>query len=814
MTSKNLFSEKKVCDRIWGLMKEDIKRRIWVLALMFLVFFFALPVKLALVMENARRMEFRAYNDYEPIEKLLPEHFTAKQYEMMTAFFKREVVLDEISYGNGLMVFLFLMAAVVVGVTAFSYLHNKKKVDFYHSIPVRREVLFAVQYGDGILIPAAAYLFGCLLFTAVAAAYGVPVSEFFGSMSAAFGMNLLYYSLVYGTVTVAMMMTGNIVVGVLGTGVFFFLLPGIMLLLCWYCGTFFVTTARYLWSSDQSPFMWGVRYLSPFSVYINSFGWKMNELSKHVPELICTVLAFLAVTTLDLGLYRKRPSEAAGKAMAFKKSMPPIRILLVLGIGLAGGMFFWSLQSRLRWGLFGTMVSVVLTHCIVEIIYHFDFKKMFSHRLQLGLCLAAGILVFLSFRYDWYGYDSYIPSEEKVVSASLDISVDSRWLSDKTFETGSDGKLQIRYADPYEYIEENMVLTDKEAVMSMVEEGRKRALERRDERLGIRKAVARVDGYHTNAASSISYIGGADGPTSIFLAMKSGGGEDSDQEKFETNMTVCYRLANGREVRRSYSLPLSAVMDSYEALYRQDAYKEGMYRILSQEPGQVKQIMYREADQVTDVSQDSRVQEAVLKAYQQDMRELTVEERLVEMPVGSLMFMTDQENTYLQQQRQAARSSFGGIARYQVEDVSQYWPVYPSFERTMTLLKEQGIEAGTGLAPEKVDRIVIDVQNYFYEQQGELPEGETLAELQKINPNYQEDGSLIFEDSHTIGLLLEAIAEDESSGMNYLCETVEGGPHCTIRTEKEAGVGGLLIKNRITPEIAELFTGIPMNNRK
>ena len=279
-------------------------------------------------------------------------------------------------------------------------------------------------------------------------------------------------------------------------------------------------------------------------------------------------------------------------------------------------------------------------------------------------------------------------------------------------------------------------------------------------------------------------------------------------------MTVCYRLANGREVRRSYSLPLSAVMDSYEALYRQDAYKEGMYRILSQEPGQVKQIMYREADQVTDVSQDSRVQEAVLKAYQQDMRELTVEERLVEMPVGSLVFMTDQENTYLQQQRQAARSSFGGIARYQVEDVSQYWPVYPSFERTITLLKEQGIEPGTCLAPEKVERIAIDVQNYFYEQQGELPEGENLAELQKINPNYQEDGSLIFEDSHTIGLLLEAIAEDESSGMNYLCETVEGGPHCTIRTEKEAGVGGLLIKNRITPEIAELFTGIPMNNGK
>ena len=239
-----------------------------------------------------------------------------------------------------------------------------------------------------------------------------------------------------------------------------------------------------------------------------------------------------------------------------------------------------------------------------------------------------------------------------------------------------------------------------------------------------------------------------------------------------------------------------------------------MYRILSQEPGQVKQVLYREADQVMEVSQDSRVQESLLRAYQQDMRELTVEERLVEMPVGSLVFMTEQENTYLQQQRQTARSAFGGIARYRVEDVSQYWPVYPSFNRTITLLKEQGIDPGTCLEPEKVERIAIEVQNYFYEQQGELPEGEALAELQKINPNYREDGSLVFEDADTIRLLLGAIAEDDSVGMNYLCETVEGGPYCTIRTEKEAGVGGLLIKNRITPEIADLFTGIPLNNGK
>ena len=800
MTSGSLY---------FKLLKEDFRRRLWAVALVFLAFFFTLPIGLALNMENAANSNYYRYNDYEPF--IQDGTMTDLQYKARLLELKTEVVLNGVEYGNGMIAFLMITAAVVIGVSSFAYLHNKKKVDFYHSIPVRREALFGAQFSGGIFMVGAAYGFNLLLLTGVALSYGVPAGRILGAMAGGWALNMLYYALMYSVAVAAMMMTGNIVVGVLGTGVFFFFLPGVMMLLGWYCETFFVTTARYMWSSDQSPFTWGVRYLSPFSVYINSFGWKMNELVKHVPELICTILAFLAVATLDLELYRKRPSEAAGKAMAFKKSMPPVRILLVLGIGLAGGMFFWSLQSRLRWGLFGTMVSVVLTHCIVEIIYHFDFKKMFCHRLQLGLCLAAGILAFLSFRYDWYGYDSYIPSKEEIVSASLDIGVDSSWLSDKTFETGSDGKLQIRYADPYEYIEENMVLTDKEAVMSMVEEGRKRALEGRDERLGIRKAVARIDGYHSNAARS---IGGADGPTSIFLAMKTGSKADSEQEKFETNMTVCYRLANGREVRRSYSLPLSAVMDSYEALYRQDAYKEGMYRILSQEPGQVKQVLYREADQVMDVSQDSRVQEAVLKAYQQDMRELTVEERLVEMPVGSLVFMTDQENTYLQQQRQTTRSAFGGMERYQVEDVSQYWPVYLSFERTIELLKEQGMEPGTCLAPEKVERITFDVQNYFYEQQGALPEGEALAELQKTNPNYREGGSLVIEEPAAIRLLLGAIAEDDSCRMNYLCETVEGGLYCTIRTENEAGVGGMLIKNRITPEIAELFAGIPLNNGK
>ena len=69
--------------------------------------------------------------------------------------------------------------------------------------------------------------------------------------------------------------------------------------------------------------------------------------------------------------------EAAGKAMAFKKTMAPIRILIVLAAGMGTSMFFWTLQSRLRWGLFGMVVGILLAHCIIEIIYQLILRSCF-----------------------------------------------------------------------------------------------------------------------------------------------------------------------------------------------------------------------------------------------------------------------------------------------------------------------------------------------------------------------------------------------------------------------------------------------------
>ena len=220
MTSGSLY---------FKLLKEDFRRRLWAVALVFLAFFFTLPIGLALNMENAANSNYYRYNDYEPF--IQDGTMTDLQYKARLLELKTEVVLNGVEYGNGMIAFLMITAAVVIGVSSFAYLHNKKKVDFYHSIPVRREALFGAQFSGGIFMVGAAYGFNLLLLTGVALSYGVPAGRILGAMAGGWALNMLYYALMYSVAVAAMMMTGNIVVGVLGTGVFFFFLPGVMMLL-------------------------------------------------------------------------------------------------------------------------------------------------------------------------------------------------------------------------------------------------------------------------------------------------------------------------------------------------------------------------------------------------------------------------------------------------------------------------------------------------------------------------------------------------------------------------------------------------------
>lgn len=809
------------------LQQEDLKRRLWAIALLFLVCFFALPVGLAITMENAAATDYYRYNDWRPLVNdgtLLKE-----QFEIMLSHAKLEAAMEHIRFGNGMLVFLLIIAAVVMGISSFSYLHNKKKVDFYHSIPVRREKLFLVQFIDGILLTAGAFGVNLILAVMVASFYGVHGSRVISAALSSFCLNMLYYCLNYSVVVIAVLLTGNTIISLMGTAVFFFFMPAMSLILTHYFSVFFMTAPSSSWIS-QSPLIWIMERMSPLYANMASLGIDLEKAGFPWMQSLVDGAAFLLLNLAALFLYRFRPSEAAGKAMAFKVSMAPIRILLVLGAGMGGGMFFWSLQSQVKWGIFGVICATLICHCIIEIIYQSDFKKLFSHKIQLVICLTAGCLLFLGFRYDWCGYDSYIPSEDKIASMTVDMALDSGYQEDWSYyveeEENEYGKreLVLRHRERQEYLEEKGRLTEIKNVLLLVEEGRSKALADREQRLG---ETLRIKVAMDSAASSIGIIGGADGPTSVFVAGKIGE-EEEKREEYYTNMEVCYTLKSGRKVRRRYNLYLSNVLEAYDKLYSQEEYKNGIYAWMQeQKPEDLSMVYYQEGgEKIRYTAGESDEIEALLLAYQADIMELTPEVRRREDPIAALRFVRNDVEALIKQRQNRRESMIARMAqgkdteayhvnedefRMELLNLTGQWPVYPSFKRTIEVLKQQGVDPGTFFSWENIKKIEMRAENFLEETEEyriSYPEGRELEAIQKENPYYQKDGSLIFEGDEALKIAMEAMADSNLSSLNGFNNATRL-PGTQIYWKDGSISDGLFPDVYLTSQLKELFRGLP-----
>ena len=146
MTSKNLF---------FKLMKEDFKRRLWVVTLIGLASFFAYPVAAAFMAGNI--------NDY----------YGSYEWALLQYTQSMQVFLD---FDNAMTCFGMVVASVICGLSSFSYLNSRSKVDFYHGIPVRREKLYLANYLGGILYLAVPYGICLAMAVVVGMANGVSGS--------------------------------------------------------------------------------------------------------------------------------------------------------------------------------------------------------------------------------------------------------------------------------------------------------------------------------------------------------------------------------------------------------------------------------------------------------------------------------------------------------------------------------------------------------------------------------------------------------------------------------------------------------------
>ena len=632
MTSKNWF---------FKLMAEDLKRRVWLVALISLVLFFSYPVM---------AMLFTTTNDYS-----YDSYYNSYQRQM-------EIL---VSLDNTWMPVFLSVAVIVVACSSFSYLNSKSKVDFYHSLPVRREKLFLVNYIDGYLIMAVLYACFLLISIMIGGVNGAGSSILLKLGLEAYFVNMSFFLLLYATVIAALMMTGNRIVGLLGVGVFNFYIPIMAALLDGYCSTWLLT-----YYSDGSLTGWGM-VLSPYIQYIAAF-----DSGHPVKAAGIALIAGLLVTLCSLWLYKKRPSEGAGKSLVFAVSKPIIRIGITMASAMAGAMFGWSIRGGMGWTLFFLICGAVIAHCVIEIIYHADFKKLFSNRLQLAGCIAAGIVMVIMFRYDVMGYDRYLPDADSVSSVSIDLNELDTWVEYGKASSLNNNYMYWDWAYRTEYLFEHMNITEAEPAIALARKGIDMAITNRQEMSG-------QDRYYYNYS----------------------------------NLYIKYQLKSGRTITRSYNVSFWDIEDVIEDLYAQDEFKYGMYPLLTESDG-IAFVRYDQNSKKADLCLgDTARARQFYEAYRQDLMEQTIASRREENPIAELRFVLEREQELLQEMQRI--DLLRGNDEYSWKQSSilsqNFYPVYPSFKRTIAFLKEEGIDPGDPLK----DRVLTGIgmkayANYIY----------------------------------------------------------------------------------------------------
>ncbi len=391
-------------------LKENNKRRIWLWIVSELLWLFYYPVGMAMLM--SRKME------HNRLDGLTGEAARMRLTEAAGGWLGGSRIM---------MALLVTVAAIICAIQGFSYLYSRKKVDLYHSVPVKKSRRFAVIFTNGVLVCFIPYLVNLLLAIVIAWFSGGMNGRIFSQAWEAALLHLLLFLGVYGIAILAVMLTGNLVITVFATVIFLAYEMAVRLLLEGYMVKFFSYYSYY--SSNEAL------YLSPLW-YFGQAAEGFDGGTFPLAAILGTLLLTAAVIGLAYFCYWKRPSEAAGKAMAFEKSKAVVKLFLTVPFSLGTALVVDEIVLSSSVLVVGALlIAVVLGNAVIEVIYEADIKAAFRKKRQIlvsGLCTAAIASVFY---FDLIGYDAWEPSPEKMQDAVVLFSRGNMQYVDENMET-------------------------------------------------------------------------------------------------------------------------------------------------------------------------------------------------------------------------------------------------------------------------------------------------------------------------------------------------------------------------------------------
>ena len=326
-----------------------------------------------------------------------------------------------------------VMMAAVFGIffamAMFAYLTNSRATNGMHAMPIRREGLFLTHYLAGLFCQVVTLLVSFALAALVTAAFGV----FDGY---AVGMGLLLCVLLvlffYSFGVLCMVCVGQILAGAVFYGILNFLFVGMEVLLRSFAGNFLYGYDGRSSAFSTAPLSPPVEIASSLSVsYVYDGIDPIGVRVFHLGTFAAYAAAGLVLAALALLLYRKRRSEMTGNTVAIGWLRPVFKYGVALcsafSLGQLLSYFVFELtdSTYTAGALIGTIACMIFAGLIGSYAAEMLLKKsfrVFKTSWKGALATSAVlILIGLSFPLDLTGYQSRVPEQGDIVSATVDL---------------------------------------------------------------------------------------------------------------------------------------------------------------------------------------------------------------------------------------------------------------------------------------------------------------------------------------------------------------------------------------------------------
>ena len=325
------------------------------------------------------------------------------------------------------------MMAAVFGIffamAMFAYLTNSRATNGMHAMPIRREGLFLTHYLAGLFCQVVTLLVSFALAALVTAAFGV----FDGY---AVGMGLLLCVLLvlffYSFGVLCMVCVGQILAGAVFYGILNFLFVGMEVLLRSFAGNFLYGYDGRSSAFSTAPLSPPVEIASSLSVsYVYDGIDPIGVRVFHLGTFAAYAAAGLVLAALALLLYRKRRSEMTGNTVAIGWLRPVFKYGVALcsafSLGQLLSYFVFELtdSTYTAGALIGTIACMIFAGLIGYYVAEMLLKKsfrVFKTSWKGALATSAVlILIGLSFPLDLTGYQTRVPEQSDIVSATVNL---------------------------------------------------------------------------------------------------------------------------------------------------------------------------------------------------------------------------------------------------------------------------------------------------------------------------------------------------------------------------------------------------------